>query len=52
MHFKDCLERVGSEHFDIKYRSGNQFRCLGNKTSERDMNGFGDLAYYMDEISV
>lgn len=49
MHFKNGLEQIGGEHFDIVWRSKNRFRCLGNGTAETDENGTGNLAPYMDE---
>ncbi|GAB1214936.1 hypothetical protein ATERTT37_004117 [Aspergillus terreus] len=47
LHFKDCLENIGGEHFNIEYRSKNRFYCLGNGESVHDKHGAGDLAYYM-----
>ncbi|CAI7566118.1 unnamed protein product [Penicillium palitans] len=52
LHFKDCLENIGGEHFHIDYRSKNRFRCLGNGESMRDQHGAGDLAWYMDDMKV
>lgn len=49
LHFKDALENMGSEHFDIVWRTKNRFRCLGNGQSVVDENGMGNLAYYMEE---
>ncbi|CAI7594025.1 unnamed protein product [Penicillium manginii] len=50
LHFKDCLENIGGEHFNIQYRSKNSFHFLGNGESMHDKYGQGDLAYYMDEM--
>jgi hypothetical protein len=47
LHFKDSLERIGAEHFDVEWRTGNSFSCLGNGQSGRDKDGMGDLAWYM-----
>ncbi|OAP62890.1 hypothetical protein AYL99_02117 [Fonsecaea erecta] len=47
LHFKDCLESLGGEHFDVVWRSKNRFRWLGNGQSKWDKDGMGDLAYYM-----
>ncbi|KAF9888834.1 hypothetical protein FE257_008203 [Aspergillus nanangensis] len=47
LHFKDCLEKIGGEHFNIEYRSKNRFACLGNGESVHDQHGAGDLAWYM-----
>ncbi|KAJ5197351.1 hypothetical protein N7449_007830 [Penicillium cf. viridicatum] len=52
LHFKDCLENIGGEHFHIDYRSKNRFRFLGNGESVRDQHGAGDLAWYMDDMKV
>jgi len=52
LHFKDCLENLGAEHFDVVWRSGNRFRWLGNGQSVRDENGMGELAYYMDGMKI
>jgi hypothetical protein len=52
LHFKDCLESIGGEHFNIEYRSKNRFRFLGNGESVRDQGGAGDLAWYMDDADV
>lgn len=49
LHFKDLLENIGNEHFDIVRRSKNSFAWLGNGQSLWDENGFGKLAYYMEE---
>ena len=48
LHFKDCLESMGGEHFDVRYNSKNRFRFLGNGESVWDKHGMGDLAYYMN----
>ncbi|CAI7581799.1 unnamed protein product [Penicillium crustosum] len=52
LHFKDCLENIGGEHFHIDYRSRNRFQFLGNGESVRDQHGAGDLAWYMDDMKV
>ncbi|EFX01715.1 flavin-binding monooxygenase [Grosmannia clavigera kw1407] len=46
MHFKEGLETLGAEHFDVKWRSANRFSYLGNGTAECDENGAGDVAPY------
>ncbi|KAK7911808.1 flavin-binding monooxygenase [Apiospora marii] len=46
MHFKNALEQVGGEHFDITWRSKNRFRCLGNGQAETDRDDTGDTAPY------
>ncbi|KIW84896.1 hypothetical protein Z517_00284 [Fonsecaea pedrosoi CBS 271.37] len=50
LHFKDCLENLGGEHFDVVWRSKNRFRWLGNGQSKWDKDGMGDLAYYMKRL--
>ncbi|OAL38894.1 hypothetical protein AYO20_01645 [Fonsecaea nubica] len=50
LHFKDCLESLGGEHFDVVWRSKNRFRWLGNGQSKWDKDGMGDLAYYMKRL--
>ncbi|OCT52651.1 putative sterigmatocystin biosynthesis monooxygenase stcW [Cladophialophora carrionii] len=52
LHFKDGLENVGSEHFDIVWRSKNRFAWLGNGQSLWDKDGMGDMAYYMKNLKV
>lgn len=52
LHFKDCLERIGGEHFNIKWRSKNRFHCLGNGESLHDKSGAGDLAWYFDDLKL
>ncbi|KAJ5083738.1 hypothetical protein N7456_013165 [Penicillium angulare] len=52
LHYKESLEKIGGEHFNIEYRSKNRFNFLGNGESVRDEHGMGDLAYYMDEGRV
>ncbi|EPE07939.1 flavin-binding monooxygenase [Ophiostoma piceae UAMH 11346] len=46
MHFKEGLETLGAEHFDVKWRSQNRFSYLGNGTVACDENGAGDVAKY------
>ncbi|KAH8586758.1 hypothetical protein B0O99DRAFT_528052, partial [Bisporella sp. PMI_857] len=48
LHFKDSLEAIDAEHFDIVHRSKNRFKWLGNGLSIRDENGSGDFAWYME----
>ncbi|KUJ07909.1 FAD/NAD(P)-binding domain-containing protein [Mollisia scopiformis] len=52
LHFKDALENIGSEHFDIVSRSDNVFGWLGNGQSLHDKDGYGDLAYYMEQPTI
>ncbi|KAL2007466.1 hypothetical protein VTN00DRAFT_8904 [Thermoascus crustaceus] len=52
LHFKDCLENMGSEHFNIRYNSNNRFRFLGNGTSLYEKNEQGDFAYYMEDLKI
>ncbi|KIW19410.1 hypothetical protein PV08_03705 [Exophiala spinifera] len=48
MHFREMLENIRGEDFEISYRSANEFRYLGNGLTLRDANG-GDLAYYLKQ---
>jgi len=52
LHFKEVLDNIGHEHFDIVSRSNNSFRWLGNGQSLHDQDGFGELAYYMNEYEM
>ncbi|OQE07669.1 hypothetical protein PENVUL_c012G10383 [Penicillium vulpinum] len=52
LHFKDCLQNMGGEHFNIEYRSKNRFHFLGNGESVHDQHGAGDLAWYMDDMKA
>ncbi|KAK4925277.1 hypothetical protein LTR66_016410 [Elasticomyces elasticus] len=45
-HFRKSLERIGGEHFNIRYNSANRFSYLGNGKMEEEKNGFGDLSDY------
>ncbi|KAJ5370220.1 uncharacterized protein N7496_006312 [Penicillium cataractarum] len=46
IHYREMLHDLRGEDFDIKYRSRNEFRFLGNGFTQRDANG-DDLAYYL-----
>ncbi|TVY47159.1 putative sterigmatocystin biosynthesis monooxygenase, partial [Lachnellula occidentalis] len=49
LHFKDALENLGEEHFDVVHNNPkNVFGWLGNGQSRHDKDGTGDLAYYME----
>ncbi|KAL5324751.1 hypothetical protein ACEPPN_005867 [Leptodophora sp. 'Broadleaf-Isolate-01'] len=45
IHYREILQDVRGEDFDIEYRSANRFRYLGNGLTKRDVNR-EDLAYY------
>ncbi|CAG8017036.1 unnamed protein product [Penicillium salamii] len=45
-HFRKSLQRIGGEHFNIKYNSANRFSYLGNGQMEEENQGFGDLSDY------
>jgi len=49
LHFKDALENIGGEHFDIEWIEG-PWNWLGNGQSLVDKDGTGELAYYMDDM--
>ncbi|TVY54851.1 putative sterigmatocystin biosynthesis monooxygenase stcW [Lachnellula cervina] len=46
LHYKECLEKDRGEDFDIRYRSPNRFRFLGNGFTQREANG-ENLSFYM-----
>lgn len=46
-HFKDFLGKVRGEDFDIKYRSGNRFRFLGDGFTKREKED-ADMAWYLE----
>ncbi|KAF2139226.1 uncharacterized protein K452DRAFT_275341 [Aplosporella prunicola CBS 121167] len=52
LHFKECLDHMGGEHFDVRYRSKNRFRGLGNGLTKIEGNGEGDTAWYMEETRL
>jgi hypothetical protein len=52
LHYNDCLEKLGSEHFDVVPRTNNVFRWLGNGQSLHDKDRICELAYYMDEGKI
>jgi hypothetical protein len=50
LHFKECLENIGAEHFHVTYNSVNPFGFLGDGQARGEKEG-GDktptyLAYY------
>lgn len=45
-HFRNALERIGGEHFNIQYNSKNRFSFLGNGQMKEEKNGSGDLSDY------
>ncbi|KAF2498224.1 putative flavoprotein [Lophium mytilinum] len=47
-HFKNSLENMGAEHFDVRWNSSNRFRYLGNGEGLTDLHGLGDLVYYLN----
>ncbi|KAJ3538381.1 hypothetical protein NM208_g5929 [Fusarium decemcellulare] len=46
IHYREILQDVRGEDFEIEYRSPNEFRYLGNGLTKRDANG-DDLGYYL-----
>lgn len=47
LHFKDILQDIRGEDFDITYRSKNRWKFLGNGFTQREMED-GDLGYYLE----
>ncbi|KAL2843694.1 hypothetical protein BJY01DRAFT_235534 [Aspergillus pseudoustus] len=48
IHYRECLDEIRGEDFDIDYRSANEFQYLGNGFTHRDTNE-GDLSFYMTQ---
>lgn len=46
LHFKDMVENIRGEDFDITYRSKNQWKFLGDGFTQLEVDD-GDLGYYM-----
>ncbi|KAI2669724.1 hypothetical protein CBS147355_9718 [Penicillium roqueforti] len=46
IHYREILQDIRGEDFDIDYRSRNEFRFLGNGMTQRETAG-GDLSYYL-----
>ena len=52
LHFKNALETIGCEYFDVEWRTKNRFRWLGNGQSLVDKDGMGEMAYYMKDLKI
>ncbi|KAI9810464.1 MAG: hypothetical protein M1827_006240 [Pycnora praestabilis] len=48
LHFKDLTNTIRGEDFDIKYRSKNRWKFLGNGFTRMEMEDGGDLSYYIN----
>ncbi|CZR66722.1 related to monooxigenase [Phialocephala subalpina] len=46
LHFKEILENLRGEDFEIEYKSKNRFRFMGNGFTAREESD-GDLAYFL-----
>lgn len=46
--FKQLIENIRGEDFDIVYRSGNPFRFMGNGFTAYEMDEKNDLAWYIE----
>ncbi|OAL32862.1 hypothetical protein AYO20_07653 [Fonsecaea nubica] len=46
LHYKDMVEHIRGEDFDIDYRSKNRWRFLGNGFTQLEVEN-GDLGYYV-----
>ncbi|KKO96957.1 hypothetical protein THAR02_10937 [Trichoderma harzianum] len=51
IHYRELLEEIRGEDFQIEYRSPNRFRFLGNGFTKKDVNG-DDLGYYLQGPSA
>lgn len=47
MHFKEMLDSIRGEDFDIVYRSNNPFSFVGNGLTSLDFEEGADLAWYL-----
>jgi len=41
------IDTIRPEDFDIKYRSRNRFRFMGNGRTQRELRPGEDLAFYL-----
>ena len=49
MHFKEMLDTIRGEDFDIAYRSRNRFSFVGNGMTKLDFVEGADLAWYLSQ---
>ncbi|PGH04287.1 hypothetical protein AJ79_07134 [Helicocarpus griseus UAMH5409] len=47
MHYKEMIQHIRGEDFNITYRSKNRWNFLGNGFTQREADG-GDLGYYIE----
>jgi hypothetical protein len=47
--FYRMIQELRPEDFDIRYRSKNRFRFMGNGFTEYELNDDNDLAFYVDK---
>jgi hypothetical protein len=48
MLFHDLIEHIRPEDFDIRYRSKNRFRFMGNGFTQYELDDDTDLAWYVE----
>ncbi|KAK7205720.1 hypothetical protein BZA70DRAFT_266842 [Myxozyma melibiosi] len=48
LHYKQILDNIRGEDFEIEYRSPNRFRFMGNGLTNAEVEG-GDLATYINK---
>lgn len=46
--FNRMLTEIRAEDFDIKYRTSNPFRFMGNGFTEWEMDAKNDLSWYVE----
>ncbi|OAL31040.1 hypothetical protein AYO20_08461 [Fonsecaea nubica] len=49
MLFHDMVERIRPEDFDIRYRSPNRFRFMGNGFTQYELEDGVDLSWYVEK---
>ena len=51
MHWRELLREPRYEDYDLKYRSVNRFKFMGNGFTKDEVDG-KDLAYYLEDEYV
>jgi hypothetical protein len=47
IHYKEMLENIRGEDFDIAYWGRNRFACMGNGLARMEMEKGADLSFYI-----
>jgi cation diffusion facilitator CzcD-associated flavoprotein CzcO len=47
--FREMVEKIRPEDFDVVYRSRNRFRFMGNGRTRREYDPNADLAFYLEK---